>query len=245
LLEGIQVRVATIGAVFTRSDLRQSGLGSRVLAAAVDQARRGGADLGLVSGQRSLYERAGFTPYPACPRYRIAAAAAGAGAPQIVPYNSSPGALVDVMDLYAHEPVHFLRSAGDWQAVLAAGVLFFEPARMLLLQRGGRSVAYLAVGCPRLTGDGAHGGVPGDPRGARVLELAGDRSEIAAAAPWVAQLLGVEALDIVLPPDDQSLAALARQKGWLADEVRMPFTATWWNPAFRGRPMPFYGFNYV
>jgi hypothetical protein len=112
---------------------------------------------------------------------------------------------------------------------------------MLLLQKAGKTVAYLAVGCPGLPEAGA----PGDPRGARVLELAGDRGEIAAAAPAVARLLGVEALDLILAPGDQSLVGLGRQRGWLADEVSMPFTATWWNPALRGRPLPFYGFNYV
>lgn len=238
-LAGATVRVATIGAVFTRSDQRQSGLGSRVLTAAVDRAREAGADLGLVSGQRSLYERAGFTPYPACPRYRVAAASAADGAAEVVPYE--PGRLGAVMDLYAREPVHFVRSREDWQSVLGAGVLFFEPSRTLLLQRDGITVAYLAVGSPGLAADGA----PGDPRGARVLELAGDRAEIAAAAPQVARSLGVEALDLILAPQDQSLAALARQRGWLADEVSMPFTATWWNPAFRNLPLPFYGFNYV
>lgn len=240
-LDGTRVRVATIGAVFTRADQRQAGLGGRVLAAAVERARKAGADLGLVSGHRSLYERAGFAPYPACPRYRVKAAANTPAAAEIVTYH--PGALGEVMDLYARERVHFVRSQADWEAMLGAGVVFFEPARTLLLRRAGKTVAYLVLGCPpRAASDG---GAPGDPRGARVLELAGDRAEIAAAAPAVARSLGQVAVDLVLPPGDQSLADLAHRHAWQVDEVKMPFTTAWWNPALREKPLPFYGFNYV
>jgi predicted N-acetyltransferase YhbS len=242
-LEGIQVRVATIGAVFTRAEHRQAGLAGRVLAAAVTRAREAGAELGLVSGQRGLYQRAGFTPYPVCPRYRVKAtnpAAAPAGS-QIVPYH--PGARDAVMDLYARERVHFARSAPDWEAMLGAGVVFYEPARTLLVQRAGVTIAYLVAGCPPRAASG--GGGPGDPRGARVLELAGDRSAIASAMPAVAQILGRDAVDLVLPPGDRSLATLAQDHGWQIDEVQMPFTTAWWNPALREKPLPFYGFNYV
>jgi predicted N-acetyltransferase YhbS len=242
-LEGTRVRVAAIGAVFTRAAQRHTGLGGRVLAAAVDRARAAGAELGLVSGRRSLYERAGFSPYPACPRYRAKAAVPEetAAAADIVPYH--PGALGDVMDLQAREPVHFVRTSADWQAMLAAGVVFFEPARTLLLQRAGKTVAYLVLGCPAR--GPSDGGAPGDPRGARVLELAGDRAEIAAAAPAVARTLGLAAVDLVLPPGDRSLADLAHRCGLQADEVTMPFTSAWWNPALREKSLPFYGFNYV
>jgi predicted N-acetyltransferase YhbS len=240
-LDGRQVKVANVGAVFTRADHRQNGLGSRVLGTAVERARRQlGADLGLVSGQRSLYERAGFSPYPPCPRYRITAPAEpDPAAAEVVPYSAA--AFEDVMALYARESVHFVRSREDWHAMLGSGVIFYEPAQVLLLRRAGKNVAYLVVGWP---GFAAEGG-PGDPRGARVLELAGDRSEIAAAAATVAHALGVDAIDLVLPPGDQSLAQAARQRGWRHDEVRMPFTMTWWNPALRELPLPFYGFNYV
>jgi GNAT superfamily N-acetyltransferase len=242
-LEGIRVRVATIGAVFTRAEQRQMGLAGRVLAAAVTRAREAGAELGLVSGQRGLYQRAGFTPYPACPRYRVKAtdrAAVPAGS-QIVPYH--PDARGAVMELYARERVHFVRSAADWEAMLGAGVVFFEPARTFLIQRAGVTVAYLVAGCPPQpsSGDGA----PGDSRGARVLELAGDRSAIASAMPAVAQILGRDAVDLVLPPGDRSLAPLAQHHGWQIGEVQMPFTTAWWNPALREKPLPFYGFNYV
>jgi predicted N-acetyltransferase YhbS len=244
-LDGHVVRVAAIGAVFTRPEERQRGLASSVLMAAVGSARQAGAELGLVSGKRGLYERAGFAPYPACPRYRVALdgdASAGPSTVQVVRYT--PDALADVMKLATAERVHFVRTADHWRRLLDAGVLFFEPADTFLVKRAGTTVAYLAVGRPTVS---AQQGDPlaDDARGARVLELGGERPAIAEAAPQVARLLGVATLDLIVSPDDRSFEAQARLRGWQADEVRMPFTTAWWNPARAGLPLPFYGFNYV
>jgi GNAT superfamily N-acetyltransferase len=239
-LGGTTVPVATIGAVFTRPEQRGRGLASLVLAAAVERARRAGAELGLVSGQRGLYERAGFFPYPPCPRYRVAAAVdASAGRERVRRYT--PAALPALMAIAAREPVHFVRSRSDWESLLDAGVLFFERAETFVIERGEEIVAYLAVGRPGLRSSES----PGDARGARALELGGDREAIAAAAPFVARALGTEALDLIFAPGDRSMAGLAQQHGFSADEVRMPFTAAWWNPQRTHLPLPFYGFNYV
>jgi predicted N-acetyltransferase YhbS len=234
-LAGQTVRVATIGAVFTRPQERERGLATSVLMAAVETARQAGAELGLVSGLRGLYERAGFAPYPACPRYRVALE--GTSAVQIARYTAD--ALDDVMSIARRERVYFVRTADHWRRLLQAGVLFFEPADTFLVRRAGRTVAYLAVGRPPTPGDAD------DARGARVLELGGDREAIAEAAPAVARSLGVTTLDLIASPDDRSFDGEAQKRGWLVDQVRMPFTTAWWNPARAGLPLPFYGFNYV
>ncbi len=236
-LAGTQVKVATIGAVFTHPDHRHRGLASSVLAAAVARARGLGADLGLVSGQRGLYERAGFLPYPACPRYRVAAGPATTHDCEIV--AATTASLPDLMRLGASEPVHFVRAEAHWRTLLAANVLFFEPAETFLVERAGRPVAYLAVGRPTLRTP------EGDRRGARALELGGDRAAIAGVAPALARKLGVGTIDLVLPPGDRSMDALAQTSGWTADEVRLPFTSAWWSPGLADLPLPFYGFNYV
>jgi predicted N-acetyltransferase YhbS len=247
-LDGHSVRVATIGAVFTRPDERQRGLATSVLTAAVDSAQKAGAELGLVSGRRGLYERAGFVPYPACPRFRVSAqgsAKSSDAAVAVEVARYSPDALDDLMRLSAGERVHFVRSADDWRRLLDAGVLFFEPAETFLVRRAGATVAYLAVGRPSSGHDEDAPSTSDDARGARVLELAGDRRAIAEAAPTVARLLGVATLDLICSPDDRSFEEDARTRSWPADEVSMPFTTAWWNPARQGLPLPFYGFNYV
>lgn len=235
-LGDISVPVATIGAVFTRPDQRQRGLASRVLAAAVSSARAAGASLGMVSGHRGLYERTGFEPYPVCPHYWVPAAGPVDSfldsSLEVSAYTSD--ALADVMALAAAEPVHFVRSVGDWQRLLGAKVLFFEPAELFLVRRE-RALAYVAVGRP----------ARGPSLGARVLELAGDRAAIAAAAPTIAQTLGVSTLEIILPPADRSLAVEAGRRNWRSGLLQLPFTVAWWKPSLQGLPLPFYGLNYV
>lgn len=230
-LGDVSVPVATIGSVFTRGNQRQRGLATRVLAAAVSSARAAGASLGMVSGHRDLYQRAGFKPYPACPRYWVPAAGPVDSSLEVSAYTSD--ALADVMALAASEPVHFVRSDGDWQRLLGAKVLFFEPAELFLICRDS-PLAYVAVGRHARPSPGA-----------RVLELAGDRAAIAAAAPTIAQMLGVSTLEIILPPADRSLAFEADRRGWRSGLLQLPFTTAWWKPSLQGLPLPFYGFNYV
>jgi predicted N-acetyltransferase YhbS len=230
-------RVACFGAVFTAADQRGRGLGTRVFQAAVDRARAGGAEVGLVSGSRGLYQRAGFIPYPLCRRYRVAAGATGATSIVLAPYT--PAALGDLARLHDAEPTRLLRSASDWQALAHAGVVFHHPGRLFLVlpASGGNPLAYLAVATPA---------APVGDRGPRVLELAGDRQAIADASPVLARSLGLPAIDLILPPHDDSLDALAADRGWAADLIA-PVSCVFqrWNPALSQLPLPFYGLDYV
>jgi GNAT superfamily N-acetyltransferase len=235
---GRRVKVACFGAVFTQTEHQGRGVASRVFAAAASHARAQGADLALVSGARGLYLRAGFSPYPPCTRYRVsdvtAADLATAGV-RPVPYG--PSALTDVMALHAAEPVRFERSVDDWNRLLAAGILFFSPGQVFVIERGGRRVAYAAVASL----------APSEaalPTG-RILEMGGDRQAIAQAAPTLIRALGLGAIELVLPPHDRSLDPSAHALAWKREEVRFPFSALWWNRSCAGLPLPFYGLNYV
>jgi hypothetical protein len=134
--------------------------------------------------------------------------------------------------------VRFERSAEEWGRLLSTGVLFFYPARLYLIERGSRPVAYLGVA---LLEPAASGSQPT----ARVLELAGDRRAIAEAAPALRRNLGAAWLEIVVPPHDEGLEPTAAALGLRREEIRFPFVAAWWNPVRAQLPLPFYGFNYV
>jgi hypothetical protein len=239
LLSGQAARVACFGAVFTAADQRGRGLGTQVFQAAVDRARASGAEVGLVSGSRGLYQRAGFTPYPLCRRYRVAAGAPDAANVVLAPFT--PAALGDLARLHDAEPTRFLRSATQWQALAGAGVVFHHPGQLFLVRprSGGdpRACAYLAVATPA---------APAGDRGPRVLELAGDRQAIADVAPELARTLGSQAIDIILPPHDDSMEALAADRGWAADLIA-PVSCVFqrWNPALSHLPLPFYGLDYI
>jgi GNAT superfamily N-acetyltransferase len=233
---GRRATVACFGAVFTLPGHRGRGLATGLLEAAVARARAAGADIGLVSGARALYSRAGFADYPPCQRLQVLrSAAAGGGDHDVRPAGAAD--IPDLIRLQGGEPVRFERPAEDWRRLLAAGVVFYEPGSVFLVRHQGACVAYLAVGRPP-AGAGAS-------PGARVLELAGDRRAVVGGLPALMDALAVPALDIVLPPHDRSLVAASAGAGWLAGELCLPFSAAVWNPALAGLPLPFYGLNYV
>jgi predicted N-acetyltransferase YhbS len=227
---GVGLRVACFGSVFTSPGQEGLGHATAALAEAIVRARAAGADLGLVSGARGLYARAGFRPYPACRRWRVPR---GEPAPALVVERFTPAVLPAVAALYAAEPVRFARPEADWRRLLAAGVLFYDPATIFTVARGGPIVGYLAL---------AHRGGDG---GYRALELAGDRAAVAAAVPAVAAALGVATIDVVAPEHDEALASVALGLGWWGEAVRFRFGGICWNPALAGLPWPWYGLNYV
>ncbi len=237
-ISGQRIRVACFGAVFTEAEHQGRGLATRVFATASGQARALGADLALVSGARGLYLRAGLAPYPPCLRYRVSGAPARPISPPLVkPVPYGPSALDDVRALQAAEPVRFERSPEDWSRLLAAGILFFSPGQVFVIERGGRRVAYAAVASLRPSEAALPTG--------RVLEVAGERAAVAEAAPTLMRALGLGALEIVVPPHDLSLEEAARALGWPREELRFPFSAAWWTEAYAHLPLPFYGLNYV
>jgi hypothetical protein len=153
-----------------------------------------------------------------------------------VPFTTA--ALPAIMALHAAEPVRFVRPPADWERLVSCGVIFYDPARLFTVERGGRAVAYLVLG--RRTDASAAAGDAW-----RALELGGDRAAIVDALPSLLGQLGVDAVDLVMPPHDRSLDRLARAAGWQAEPVSFPFSATWWNGHLAGHVLPWYGLNYV
>jgi predicted N-acetyltransferase YhbS len=237
-IQGVRVKVACFGAVFTEPQHQGQGMASQVFAAAAAHARASGADLALVSGERGLYRRAGFFTYPPCRRYRVGPGVASPADLPAQPVPFSSAALPALMSLQAAEPVRFERSVDEWQRLLGTGILFFYPARLFLIERQHRPVAYLGVAQLEAAGE-SKGPI------ARVLEMAGDRRAIAEAAPALRQKLGAASLELVMPPHDDSLEGDALALGWGREEIRFPFAAACWNPACTQLPLLFYGFNYV
>lgn len=233
-IQGQRVLVACFGAVFTQASRRGTGLGTRVLAAAIARARASGAELALISGDRDLYRRAGFTPHPPCRRYRI-----GRGAPvasmNVRPFG--PDDLAIVMALQQAERVRFVRTPEIWRRLLATGVVFYDRGGLWLVERAGIPVAYAAIARPRPRTDGR--------TWARMLEVAGERESLANAVPALITDLGVDELEIVLPPYDAGLEATARAAGWDTGELQLPFAVARWSEKVAAISLPFLGLNYV
>jgi hypothetical protein len=235
-LHGATLGVACLGAVFTRQALRGRGLGFTVVGAALDRARAAGAALALVSGDGPLYRRLGFTPAPAatawaCPAPPAAESAEDAAA------AAAAAAAIDVVDvrlageddipllarIYDAEPVRFVRDAADWRALLRASVVFAWPGQVRIVTCGGAPAGYLAV-----------------TRGARrrVLELAGDRDAVLAAAPRVAD-------EVVVPAHDAETARNLQALAWENRAFTVAAGHQWLRSPPHPLPIPWYGLNYV
>jgi hypothetical protein len=72
----------------------------------------------------------------------------------------------------------------------------------------------------------------------RILELAGDRRALLAAAPLVGD-------EIVVPWYETELAPSARAAGWESRDFPLMMGSQWLEAPPRPRPIPWYGLNYV
>jgi predicted N-acetyltransferase YhbS len=231
------VRVGAVGAVFTRADRRGRGLARAVVADVLARARTGGVDLALISGDGPLYHRLGFSAAPpvacwSCP-------APPAPGPQVdvevevVPCDQAAGDVEVLARLNDAEPVHFVRTAADWLALLGAETLFAWPARVWMVRSQGRPVGYLAVAQRARR---------------RVLEFAGDRRAILAAASRVSE-------ELVVPWHDSETTHHARRLSWLERPLRLALGSLWLQAPDGSPPgppvapwpwsLPWYGLNYV
>jgi len=240
-LHGATVAVAALGAVFTRPALRGRGLGAGVVGAALGRARASGAALALVSGDGPLYRRLGFGLAPpatawACPAPRSADSAEDAAAAEAAAAAATTDAAGEcnlrlateddiplLARIYDAEPVRFVRDAADWRALLRASVVFAWPGQVWIVTCAGAPAGYLAV-----------------TRSARrrVLELAGDRDALLAAAPRVAD-------EVVVPAHDTETARDLQALTWENRAFTLPAGHQWLHSPPHPLPIPWYGLNYV
>ncbi len=234
---GSQAEVAALGAVFTLAPHRGRGLGAAVVADALACARAQAAALALVSGDGPLYQRLGFATCPPAASWAwppIVRAGAGAdpasGSVRVRPFGSAgAGDLALAARWYDAEPVHFVRDRADWRALWGAQIAFAWPARWWIVEQpDGQPAGYLVVAQRTRR---------------RVLELAGDRGALLAAAPLVAD-------ELVAPAHDADTARAAGALGWPRAGLPLPLASQWlasrWPPALSAPPpLPWYGLNYV
>lgn len=220
------VRISCVGAVFTVPDRRGQGLATRVVVDALRRARVG-ADLVMVSGDRDLYRRQGLEPAPPLARFRVPGAKAPPAGLEI--RAATAGDLDAMAALHEAEDVHFVRSPAVWRALWSAGRLVDAPADFWLVFRAGRLVAYAVA---QRDGKRANGTV----RPPRILEIAGDRTAVVAAAPSLAE-------ELLVPGYDSATIAACERKGWVRTARQFLVTAEAMTPQIV--VIPWYGLDYL
>ncbi len=207
-----EVAAAAHGAVTTRADLRGQGLGSALVADAMRVLAADGVAVLTISGDRSLYLRAGAAPAGRCCRWRVPLGDGGAGGEDL----GEPGHLglrppVDWRELaalHAREPVRWRRGPATFAAEGYARSIQCRQSAWVV-EADGRAAAYWVAGVPD------RGQRPRDM--GHVVEFGGERTALAVTMDALCRALGVRAL--TLSTTDPTFEGLLARRG-LTPQVR-------------------------
>jgi GNAT superfamily N-acetyltransferase len=223
---GRLVKVACLGAVFTREDLRGGGVATRLLDRALADARAEGATAVMASGVGPLYQRRGFVRVPALAAFHV----------------REPRGLTAVRDadvdrlvaMHAARPTRFLRTASEWRRLLAARMAGYLPGRVRVMRAaGGGVVAYLA--CE----------TKGAARPLRVIETGGSTMTLGRAFSRAAAHPAARPVRLVVGPHDGRLLAFASAEGWPYEAVKPSVSLLAWDGTLSAADFPAYGLDYV
>ena len=206
LLCGATVRMACIGAVCTDTDARGQGLAGALFKDAVRYAMDLGASVMLISGDRSLYRRAGAYPAGRFLHARAERSLLDDRAGDIELQRVTPAEAPDALRLFETESIRFRRTSQDYAAQLACGMLCNRPGQTWQALVGGSPVA--VVSCFALPAD--------EGRGITALcveEMAGDRRAALTAAGRLAAEQGAPTVTVTGHAADHALAAVLAEIG--------------------------------
>lgn len=211
IIYGVTIAVASLGAVCTYENYRGHGFATQLLDDTFAAARKEGADVMLISGQRGLYQRAGCAI--AGREYRFSLTRS-----EIDSISRSEDAKVThatdtdtevLADLQRTEPVRFVRSPEDWRAFATLFRLVrpdmpepFGVMRCWVIRVNDLPVAYVVLKTYR----SKEGRVT-----MHLVECAGSRRHVFAGIAQVAKELSVEVVEgSLLPGDVDGRSVLSR-----------------------------------
>lgn len=207
------LNVFSIGAVCTAPAFRGQGLAGQLLEKCQAHAAEAGASLIFVSGDRSLYTRAGCVPFGGTQFAELnegsAQALAAAAGEEWTLRPMQPGDFFAVNRLLNERETGHVYSPGELALLLGteayAGVLGLAQ-RTLVAVRDGSIEGFAAVAVP------AAADVPA-PSTATAVEWAGQPSAVAALLAKAALCGGVGALQVPVPWQERGFLALLRKAG--------------------------------
>lgn len=206
------LNVFSIGAVCTDPAFRGQGLAGQLLEKCQSHAAEAGASLIFVSGDRSLYTRAGCVPFGGTQFAELNASSAqvlaAAAGEEWTLRPMQPGDFFAVYRLLNECEAGHVYSPGELALLLGteayAGAMGLAQ-RTLVAVRDGSIEGFAAVAVPAAD-------VP-SPSSAPAVEWAGQPSAVAALLAKAALCGGVGALQVPVPWQERSLLALLRDAG--------------------------------
>jgi ribosomal protein S18 acetylase RimI-like enzyme len=193
-IAGCELHVACMGAVATRETHRGRGFASRLVQAAFDKARADGADLMLISGDRTLYRRAGAVPVGL--DYRCVADAGIAERlhdPRVRVRRAVKGDLAACAAAYDMKPARFVRPMREWTDRIGSNAAAEGWHHLLIVEEKGAFRGYVAL---NRGSDWGHG---------EVAEFGGAPEAVSGALLSVSALAGETSLKMTLQGHDSAL----------------------------------------
>jgi predicted acetyltransferase len=194
-IEGCEVRVASVGSVCTDPEYQNQGLASKILNDLEAEVKQKGIGLLLISGTRSLYRRrhcALVGGFMKCELSKTSIHLTSLPSDvEIIDYK--PEFLDQVVHLYNHEPVRFIRSLIEFKTLLQAALIadYDCTYRMYVIRRAARITAYFLLRTR----------YPHETWG-EVVEYAGDRNLVAGALSLMLARQALDRIQVHAPIDD-------------------------------------------
>lgn len=203
-LYGCRLKIGMVGAVGTDPAHRGKGLAGKLLSDCMRKLLVEGADFVMVSGIRSLYDRAGCVMAGKVYSYdltneKVQEVLKRLAVPCKV-QECDESQLDSLTSIYETEPIRYLRTREDF-AILLDETTYARP-RSFLIELGGEAIAYVCIET-RWGEDDARW----------IVEFAGSRIAIVAAIPQLLERLGLKVLRLTVPHHDiELLGALSSQE---------------------------------
>ncbi len=196
---GCPLRVASIGSVCSAPAHRGKGLAGKLMDDAVARATDAGASLMLISGKRPLYTERGAWPEGRFCKYHMMVNNLPACETGLTVAKLQPGKSKQALAMFEHEPIRFLRTAGEYALQVANGFNQDRPAGTYLLSRSERAVAVVAASMFGLADKDK-------PPVLKITEFAGARTAVAAALGEIVKQWATDRVDVVAYEADIAMA---------------------------------------
>ncbi len=196
---GCPLRVASIGSVCSDPAHRGKGLAGNLMDDAVARATDAGASVMLISGTQPIYTMRGAWPEGKFCKYHMTVNDLPACETGLTVAKLQPENYKQALAMFEHEPIRFLRTAGEYALQVANGFSQDRPAGTYLVSRGERAVAVVSASMFDLAGEDEKPVL-------KITEFAGARTAVAAALGEIAKLWPTDRVDVVAYEADIAMA---------------------------------------
>lgn len=199
VVDGLEIRVASIGGVSTHPDFRGHKLASQLLEFCAERQRQAGTHIQFISGDRGLYLRQGNVPTGRFKRFLLHPDHFE-GVEPLAGLRPAQGRDAEACcRIYHSEPAHFVRDESVFRKAFDDSRLSHQGEKWVV-EQDGKPAAYLILEVPW-----EHTAHP-DTGERGIFEWAGDGAALARAAVDLAANHGLSQLEIHVPWQDEITA---------------------------------------